>query len=64
MTKRRCKDCIKFCTDDCKYREDVDTMTFACSAFWDKELYTAGGSDAYCSSDMCPIDLERDKWTK
>ena len=56
MKKHRCKECIKFCTDDCKYREDVDTMTFVCTSFEDKALCSSceeGDSRAINYEDYC-----------
>ena len=64
MNRNRCGGCLNFCTDDCKYREHVDTMTFACTSFVDRSIYTLG-EDAYQAADYIPgADLERDRWTK
>lgn len=75
MKKHRCKECTKFCTDDCKYREDVDTLTFACTSFEDRALYSSCEGEACLvelhgiphiifPEDENRVDLEKDKWTK
>jgi len=68
MKKHRCKECTKFCTDNCKYREDVDTMTFVCTSFEDRALYSSCEGKDFCSiwydDAFAGVDLEKDKWTK
>lgn len=29
----KCGDCVNYCTDECKYREEVDYMTHNCPCF-------------------------------